>query len=63
MTPAATDMTNVPLPLNQQLHREILMARERVYRFGQPTPMERLILPGPEPHLGQTGGPLRGQVV
>ena len=49
MTPAATDMTNVPLPLNQQLHREILMARERVYRFGQPTPMERLILPGPEP--------------
>lgn len=38
------------LPLDRQLRQEILFARERVYRFGQPTPMERLILPddGPE---------------
>jgi threonine dehydratase len=38
------------LPLDRQLRREILFARERVYRFSQPTPMERLILPeaGPE---------------
>jgi threonine dehydratase len=38
------------LPLDRQLRREILFARERVYRFGQPTVMERLILPdhGPE---------------
>ncbi len=37
------------LPLDRQLRREILFARERVYRFSQPTPMERLILPGAEP--------------
>lgn len=37
------------LPLDRQLRQEILLARERVYRFGQPTPMERLVLPGPEP--------------
>ena len=36
------------LPLDRKLRREILFARERVYRFGQPTPMERLILPGSE---------------
>lgn len=40
------------LPLDRQLRQETLFARERVYRFGQPTPMERLILPdglpGPE---------------
>lgn len=40
------------LPLDRQLRQETLFARERVYRFGPPTPMERLILPddlpGPE---------------
>lgn len=34
------------LPLDRQLRQETLFARERVYRFGDPTPMERLILPG-----------------
>ncbi len=34
------------LPLDRQLRQEILLARERVYRFGSPTPMERLVLPG-----------------
>lgn len=38
-----------PLPLDRQLRQETLFARERVYRFGQPTPIERLVLPGPEP--------------
>lgn len=37
------------LPLDRRLRQEILFARERVYRFGQPTPLERLILPGTEP--------------
>lgn len=37
------------LPLERRLRQEILFARERVYRFGQPTPMERLFLPGIEP--------------
>jgi threonine dehydratase len=37
------------LPLDRRLRRETLFARERVYRFSQPTPVERLILPGPEP--------------
>lgn len=37
------------LPLDRQLRQEILLARERVYRFGSPTPMERLVLPGDEP--------------
>lgn len=40
------------LPLDRQLRQEILFARERVYRFGPPTAMERLVLPdglpGPE---------------
>lgn len=36
------------LPLDRRLRQEILFARERVYRFGQPTPIERLILPGGE---------------
>ncbi|MFN0126536.1 MAG: pyridoxal-phosphate dependent enzyme [Verrucomicrobiales bacterium] len=39
---------SAPLPLDRRLRQEILWARARVYRFGQPTPMERLILPGPE---------------
>lgn len=34
------------LPLDRQLRQEILFARERVYRFGQPTPLETIILPG-----------------
>ena len=34
------------LPLDRRLRQEILFARERVYRFGKPTPLERLVLPG-----------------
>jgi len=34
------------LPLDRKLRQEILLARERVYHFGQPTPFERLNLPG-----------------
>lgn len=41
--------SETPLPLAQRLRQEILLARERVYRFGSPTPLERLILPGAEP--------------
>ncbi len=41
------------LPLDRRLRQEILFARERVYRFGAPTPLERLILPGaaPQPEI------------
>ena len=39
------------LPLDRQLRQEILFARERVYRFGQATPLERLDLPGPGPEI------------
>ena len=39
------------LPLDRRLRQEILFARERVYRFGQPTPLERLVLPGPGPEI------------
>ncbi|MGC4014073.1 MAG: pyridoxal-phosphate dependent enzyme [Luteolibacter sp.] len=39
------------LPLDRRLRQETLFARERVYRFGQPTPLERLILPGPGPEI------------
>lgn len=39
------------LPLDTQLRQETLLARERVYRFGQATPLERLILPGPGPEI------------
>lgn len=42
-------MDRALLPLDRRLRQEILLARERVYRFGQPTPIERLILPGPDP--------------
>ena len=34
------------LPLDRRLRQEILLARERVYRFGQPTPLEHLPLDG-----------------
>jgi threonine dehydratase len=44
-------MTREDLPLDRQLRQEILFARERVYRFGQPTPLERLNLPGPGPEI------------
>lgn len=46
-------MERADLPLDRQLRQEILFARERVYRFGQPTPMERLVLPdgGPGPEI------------
>lgn len=39
------------LPLDRQLRQEILFARERVYRFGKPTPLERLVLPGGGPEI------------
>lgn len=38
-------------PLKKRLRQEILFARERVYRFGRATPLERLILPGPGPEI------------
>jgi threonine dehydratase len=44
-------MTRKDLPLDRQLRQEILFARERVYRFGQPTPLERLVLPEPGPEI------------
>jgi len=34
------------LPLERRLRQEILFARQRIYRAGQPTPLERLPLPG-----------------
>ena len=36
------------LPLDRRLRQEILFARERVYRFGEPTPLEHLSLSGVE---------------
>lgn len=39
-------MNRDSLPLDRRLRQEILFARERVYRFGQPTPLERIDLPG-----------------
>jgi threonine dehydratase len=44
-------MTPADPPLDRQLRQEILFARERVYRFSQATPLERLILPGPGPEI------------
>lgn len=38
-------------PTIERLRQEILLARGRVYRFGRPTPMERLELPGPGPEI------------
>jgi threonine dehydratase len=35
-----------PLPPTRRLRQEILLARERVYHFGGPTPLEPLGLPG-----------------
>lgn len=42
-------MSADPLPPDRRLRQEILFARERIYRFGQPTPLERLAMPGNEP--------------
>ena len=39
------------MSLERRLRREILFARERVYRFGQATPLERLVLAGPGPEI------------
>ncbi|MCW1914319.1 pyridoxal-phosphate dependent enzyme [Luteolibacter sp. GHJ8] len=39
------------LPLDRRLRQEILFARERVYRFGEATPLEHLVLPGPGPEI------------
>jgi threonine dehydratase len=44
-------MQREDLPLDRQLRQEILFARERVYRFSGPTPLERLDLPGPGPEI------------
>jgi threonine dehydratase len=44
-------MEREDLPLDRQLQQEILLARERVYRFGKPTPLERLELEGPGPEI------------
>ena len=48
----ASVMGRDDLPLDRRLRQEILFARERVYRFGQPTPMERLIMPGADTEPG-----------
>jgi threonine dehydratase len=44
-------MPSEELPLERRLRQEILFARERVYRFGDATPLERLELPGPGPEI------------
>ena len=44
-------METEELPLDRRLRQEILFARERVYRFGKPTPLERLVLPGGGPEI------------
>ena len=40
-----------PTDLPRRLRQEILFARERVYRFGQATPLDQLKLPGPGPEI------------
>ncbi|PTY02019.1 pyridoxal-5'-phosphate-dependent protein [Verrucomicrobia bacterium LW23] len=44
------------LPLDRKLRQETLFARERVYRFGKATPMERLVLP-PDPAFASERDP------
>lgn len=44
-------MDSGELPLDRRLRQETLFARERVYRFGKPTPLEKLDLPGPGPEI------------
>lgn len=46
MRPSQTSMERENLPPDRQLRQEILFARERVYRFGNPTPLEKIVLPG-----------------
>jgi threonine dehydratase len=42
-------MEREDLPLDRQLRQETLFARERVYRFGEATPLEKISIPdGPE---------------
>ncbi len=51
--PACKDSRMQPddLSLDRRLRQEILFARERVYRFGKPTPLEKLNLPGNGPEI------------
>ncbi len=44
-------MDREDMTLDQRLRQEILLARERVYRFGKPTPLEKLELTGPGPEI------------
>ncbi len=44
-------MEREEMPLDRRLRQEILFARERVYRFGAPTPLERLNMPEPGPEI------------
>jgi threonine dehydratase len=44
-------MTTDEPSIIQRLRQEILLSRGRVYRFGRPTPLERLQLPGPGPEI------------
>ncbi len=44
-------MEHEDLRLDRRLRQETLLARERVYRFGQVTPLEKLNLPGPGPEI------------
>ncbi len=44
-------MDQTEQPLERRLRQQILFARERVYRFGQPTPLERLPLAGAGPEI------------
>lgn len=44
-------MANEENALERRLRQEILFARERVYRFGSATPLERLVLPGVGPEV------------
>ena len=44
-------MESESLPLDRRLRHATLMARERVYRFGRATPLERLELPGDGPEV------------
>lgn len=38
--------SDTSLPLDRRLRQEILFARERIYHFGQPTPLDPLGVPG-----------------
>lgn len=44
-------MSSEDLLLDRKLRQEILLARERVYRFGSSTPLEKLNLQGPGPEI------------